>query len=161
YYAIVLTPTTFKVALTPSNAALGVNVTLTGVGTGTITETPISDGEILTKMPVQIIQTIVENPDVQLKGNYYHYDIVDDRLHHTRTKAVIDVVTFSASDIRTSLSATLNDANVAPIPDACLDMAWTGLVSTLFIDDEFPGASANVRAVFRELFGRDEGGSSF
>src|SRR5262249_15901664 len=94
-----------------------------------------SDGEILTKMPAQIIQTIIENPDVQLRGDYYHYEIIDDRLHHTRTNAKIDVVTFSAPDILTSIGANGD----APIPDACLDVAWTGLVSTLFIDDEFLG----------------------
>lgn len=93
-----------------------------------------SDGEVLTKMPVQIIAGIVENPNSQLKGSYYHYEIIDDRLHHTRTNAKIDVVTFSASDIL----ANIPSGN-APIPDACLDMAWTGLVSTLFVDDEFLG----------------------
>jgi len=94
-----------------------------------------SDSEILTKMPVQIVQTIVENPDLQLKGDYHYYEIVDDRLYHTRTNAKIDVVTFSAPDILTAIGGNGD----APIPDACLDVAWTGLVSTLFVDDEFLG----------------------
>jgi len=115
-------------ALIPSTDSAGKNI----VGVyGAIKDS--SDGELLTEMPEQIISGIVTNADTFLKGDYYGYKIIDGRLHHTRTNAKIDVVTFSASDILTSIGANGD----APIPDACLDIAWTGLVSTLFVDDEF------------------------
>jgi hypothetical protein len=119
-----------------------------------------TDGELLTKMPVQIIQTIIENPDTQLKGNYYHYEIIDDRLHHTRPSgtggAKIDVVTFSASQVLTDISNNLN----APIPDACLDMAWTGLISTLFIDDEFLGQAQMCGQYFENCLAEMKAGAT-
>ena len=39
-----------------------------------------SDGEALTEMPEQIISGLVTNPDTFLKGDYYGYKIVSDRL---------------------------------------------------------------------------------
>jgi hypothetical protein len=90
-------------------------------------------GEELTKKSVQVVRSIVADTGGQLKGTYYYYARVGDRLYHTVANAVIDVCAFSASDELTSVGA---DGN-APIPDACLDLAWTGLVASLMVDDEY------------------------
>jgi hypothetical protein len=92
-------------------------------------------GEPMTKQPAQIIKTIVGNTNGRLKGTYDYYDIVGERLYHTAANAVIDVCTFDANDELTAIGANGN----APIPDSCLDLAWTGLVASLMIDDEYSG----------------------
>jgi len=88
----------------------------------------------LTEQPIHIIQTIVDDTDNFLKGEYFYYKIVGERMYHTRTNVTIDVCTF---DLTTELAAVA--AGNAPIPDACLDIAVMGLVASLFIDDEFTG----------------------
>lgn len=92
-----------------------------------------SSGEECTEQPAQIIRTIIDNNNSALLRQYYHFKQVGDRLWHTRANVVMDVCTFSASDELTAINANGN----APIPDALLDAAWAGLVSTLFVDDEF------------------------
>lgn len=93
----------------------------------------VDTGDELTEQPSQIIQTIVDNTDSFLKADYFYFKQVGDRLWHTRPAAQIDVVTFNASEELT----TLNANGDAPIPDAVLDLAWTGLCAGLFVDDSF------------------------
>lgn len=92
-----------------------------------------STGDELTEQPSQIIQTIVDNTDNALKGSYFYYKIIGERLAHTRPNAIIDVVTFNASDQLDRLNANED----SPLPDSCLDLAWTGLCASLFLDEEF------------------------
>lgn len=103
-----------------------------------------STGEALTEQPLQIIKTIVDDTDGFLKGEYYFFKIVSDRLFHTRTNVVIDVCTFSASD---QLTAITNNGD-APLPDALLDVAVAGLVAALVVDDEF----VNQASLFSNYF---------
>lgn len=104
-----------------------------------------STGEAMTEQPIQIIRTIVDDTDNRLKGTYDHYKIVDGRLYHTATNAIIDVCTFSASDELVAFAANGN----ATIPDACLDLAVSGLVASLMIDDEFV-AQASIHGQYFE-----------
>lgn len=92
-----------------------------------------SSGEAMTEQPVQIIKTIVDNTDGRLKADYDYFKIVGDRLYHTADNAIIDVCTFDAGDEFTAIGANGN----APIPDACLDIAASGLTASLMIDDEY------------------------
>lgn len=92
-----------------------------------------STGDVLTEQPKQIIETIAANTDNFLKGSYFYYKIIDGRLYHTRTSAVIDVVTF---DIATERTAIAINGNV-PLPDACFDIAWAASVAMLMIDSTF------------------------
>jgi hypothetical protein len=80
---------------------------------------------------------------------------VEGRLIHTVANAVIDVVTF---DMATELAAVA--AGNAPIPDALLDLAWTGLVSTLVVDDEFVGQAQAHRNYFDTEIARIVGGAA-
>jgi hypothetical protein len=104
-----------------------------------------STGKVLTKQPAQLIESIlIGMADDSVKGTYYMYDIVDNRLIHTVVGAVIDICTYSVSAQLTSVAANGD----APIPDALLDLAWIGLVSTLMIDDEFVSQAAAHRSAF-------------
>lgn len=98
-----------------------------------------STGQELTEQPIQIINTIVDDTDSFLKGEYYYFKQVSDRLWHTRTNVVMDVCTFSASNELTTIA---NNGN-APIPDACIDIAVAGLIAQYVIDDEYT-AQANM-----------------
>lgn len=90
-----------------------------------------STGEECTEQPIQIINSIRDSSDLLLQ--HYYFKQVGERLWHTRTNVVMDVCTFSASDELAAIAANGD----APIPDALFDAAWTGLVSTLFVDDDF------------------------
>lgn len=104
-----------------------------------------SSGKLLTKQPAQLIESIILGvADGSIKGTYYHYDIAEGRLIHTVTNAVIDVCTFNVATELASVAANGN----APIPDALFDLAWTGLVASLVIDDEF----ASQAAVYGQYF---------
>lgn len=94
-----------------------------------------SSGRILTKQSSQLIQTLVDDTDNFIKGDYYYFDIIDRILYHTRTNAVVEVCTFSASDELTSLNANGN----VPLPDAILSMAVDGMSARMIVDDEFIG----------------------
>ena len=112
--------------------------------------------EVLTEQPVQIIKTIVDNTDSQLKGQYYYYKLVSDRLYHTRTNVTIDVCTFSASDELTAIGANGN----APIPDALLDVAAAGLVASLIVDDEFVQQATFYGNYFENCLAEMRGGAT-
>jgi hypothetical protein len=90
-------------------------------------------GEELTRKSPQVVKSIVENTDTQLKGTYFYYARSGERLYHTVANAVIDVITFSADTEMTQVAANAN----IPVPDACFDLAWTGLVASLMVDDEY------------------------
>jgi hypothetical protein len=115
-----------------------------------------STQKILTKQPVQLIESLLAGvTDGSVKGTYFYYDMVEGRLIHTVANAVIDVVTF---DMATELAAVA--AGNAPIPDALLDLAWTGLVSTLVVDDEFVGQAQAHRNYFDTEIARIVGGAA-
>lgn len=101
-------------------------------------------GEVMTEAPVQIIRSIIDNTDSRLKGTYDYYAQMGDRLEHTAANAVIDVCTF---DTVTELAAIAANG-AAPIPDALLDVASSGLVASLVIDDEFVSQSQLHAAYF-------------
>lgn len=113
-------------------------------------------GEECTEQPIQVIKTIVDNTDTRLKGTYYYFKQVSERLWHTRTNVVIDVCTFSASDELTSVGANGN----APIPDACLDMAVAGLVAQYVIDDEYTNQAAFYGNYFEKCLGEMANGAT-
>lgn len=90
--------------------------------------------EILTKQPYRLIESLRAGAaDGSMKGQYYYYDIVGDRIVHSRATVVADVCVFDVAD---ELAAVAADGS-APLPDALLDLAWTGLVASLMVDDEF------------------------
>jgi hypothetical protein len=93
----------------------------------------VATNEVMTKQPLQVIQTIVDDTDNFLKRNYYYYDIVDRIIYHTQTNVNIDVCTFSASD---ELGVIASNGNI-PVPDACLAMAVDGIAARMIVDDEF------------------------
>lgn len=96
-----------------------------------------SDGGALTKQPFKLIQTMVDNTDTFLKGEYYYFDIIDRIIYHTRPTVVIEVCTFSASDELTAIGANGN----VPLPDAILACAVDGISARMIIDDEFASQS--------------------
>lgn len=113
--------------------------------------------EECTEQPIQIINSIVDGDDGLLLEHYY-FKQVSDRLWHTRTNVVMDVCTFSASDELTAISANGD----APVPDAVLDLCWTGLVSTLFVDDEFLNQAEKCERYFQaSLVDISQGKTSF
>jgi hypothetical protein len=116
-----------------------------------------ADGRVLTKQPVQLIESLLAGiVDESVRGTYHYYDIVDGRLIHTATNAVIDVCTFDAA---TELAAIGTNGN-APIPDAALDLAWAGLVSNLVVDDEWVGQAQAHRNYFESEIARVMSGAA-
>jgi hypothetical protein len=100
----------------------------------------VTDGEILTEQPSQLIRSIRAS-DADLKEDYYYYKIVGKRLEHTRTGVVIDVVTFDEATERAAIDANGD----CPLPDALLDAAFCGVVALLIIDDEYVAQASRQR----------------
>lgn len=92
-----------------------------------------STGDACSKQSAQIIRSIVSDTDNFLKGEYYYYDFVGDRIEHTRANVVIDVCTFDEPTERAAMNAGGN----CPLPDALFDAAWCGALSYLVIDDAY------------------------
>lgn len=90
-----------------------------------------TDGEELTEQPTQLINSIVG--DANLKDEYYYYKKRGNRLYHTRTNAVIDVVTFDEATERAAIAAN----GTCSLPDALFDAAWYGTVAALITDESY------------------------
>jgi len=119
--------------------------------------TDASTGKILTKQPMQLIESLLVGiADTSVKGTYFYYDIAEGRLIHTVTNAKIDVVTF---DMATQLALVASNGD-APIPDALFDLAWTGLVASLVVDDEFAQQAGVYGAYFQGELGTVKSGAS-
>lgn len=112
-------------------------------------------GDVLTEQPVQLINNLRSNQDSFLKGDYFYYKIVGNRIRHTRTNVVMDVCTFDRGAEETAITANGN----APIPDALEDAAVAGAVSMLVRDDEFAAQAVAYANYFNNVIAEIKGGA--
>lgn len=87
--------------------------------------------EILTEQPKQIIRSILRSKaDSTLKRDYFYYALQDGIIEHTRENVKLQVCAFSFADEIAKFASN----GSPPIPDACFDIAFMGLLAFLFTD---------------------------
>lgn len=104
-----------------------------------------TDGTALEEMALQDIRISVRNAGSWVISPIYGYQIIGNRLHHTRTSALIDVCTYNRATQATAI-ATLT--NPILLPDAAEEAYVCGMVNMLVRDDAFMAQASVYRNYF-------------